>query len=66
MESPVDAQKPAEVAAERSKNEGRSTVDRFPIGSLVPINGVWFKIAEVKAEGLLLSPVGFTKKGRKP
>ena len=57
-----------EVVSEgtKSNSDSGSRVARFPIGSLVPINGVWFKISKVDEVGLTLEPVGFTKKGRKP
>lgn len=62
MENIVEAGK---EGAEGDSDSG-SRVARFPVGSLVPLNGVWFKISKVDKVGVLLEPVGFTKKGRKP
>ena len=58
----------AEVVQEGTEDnsDSGSRTARFPIGSLVPLNGVWFKISKVDKVGVLLEPVGFTKKGRKP
>ncbi len=50
---------------EPAKDESSPKVPRFNLGALVPINGVWFKIARIEKEGLFLEAVAYTGKGLK-
>jgi len=51
----------AKLEYERTHPDGR--VPRFREGMLFPLNGVWFKIVEIKEKRMTVEAVGFTKKG---